>query len=254
MRLSLRHTPLPLLLLIAATHAVSPASRSPAPILGAARRASQSGATTHLLAAAAEPPPVSVGTTVLQIVNNVAGAGILTLAAGMAGGVGSIPAAALCLALGLISGFSFYLIGAACEATGQTSFKGLWAQTLGASTTWIVDASIALMCLSAAIIYSGILGDVFTQLLAFAGVPDRANVRSINIAALTAFAVAPLSLLKDLSALAFTSLLGCVAVMYTVVFVVTRGACRPWAIHVGRANCTCCMWLLNLLQAHVSHT
>ena len=47
--------------------------------------------------------------------------------------------------------------------TGETSFKGLWATTLGPSTTWLVDLTIAIMCLSAATIYSGILGDTSTQ-------------------------------------------------------------------------------------------
>ena len=69
------------------------------------------------------PPPVGLQMTVLQIVNNVAGAGILTLSAGMTGGVGSVPAALLCLALGAISGVTFHLIGASCELTKQTSFK-----------------------------------------------------------------------------------------------------------------------------------
>ena len=49
--------------------------------------------------------------------------------------------------------------------TGETSFKGLWDATLGSGSAWLVDLSIALMCLSAAIIYAGILGDTATSLL-----------------------------------------------------------------------------------------
>ena len=41
------------------------------------------------------------------------------------------------------------------------------------------------------------------------------NERATNIAAITLVALTPLSLLKDMSALAFTSLLGCVAVENT---------------------------------------
>jgi len=41
------------------------------------------------------------------------------------------------------------------------------------------------------------------------------NERATNIAAITLVALTPLSLLKDVSALAFTSLLGCVAVVNT---------------------------------------
>ena len=98
--------------------------------------------------------------TAVQIVNNVAGAGILTLSAGMSAGVGWVPASALCLMMGAISGYTFYVLGKSCEMTGETTFKGLWSRTLGTGSSWVVDASVALMCLSAATIYSGILGDV----------------------------------------------------------------------------------------------
>ena len=45
----------------------------------------------------------------MQIVNNVAGAGILTLSAGMAAGVGWVPSGILCIGLGIVSGITFYL-------------------------------------------------------------------------------------------------------------------------------------------------
>jgi len=160
--------------------------------------------------------------TAFQIINNVAGAGILTLSAGMAAGIGWLPAIAVCIALGIISGFTFYLLGEACELTGTTTFKDLWAATLGESSSWVVDVCIGLMCLASCTIYSGILGDVFTPLLNVAGVPARFNTRSTNIIVLAAAVLAPLSLLEDLTKLAFTSMLGCLAVLYTVLFIARR--------------------------------
>ena len=177
-----------------------------------------------------EPRGSSMLSMVLQIVNNVAGAGILTLSAGMSAGVGSIPAALLCLMLGVLSGVTFHLIGIACELTGETTFKGLWTATLGASTAWTVDATIALMCLSAAIIYAGILGDTSTQLLNLAGVPAWLNARGMNIAIITVCALTPLSLLEDVSALSFTSMLGCAAVTYTAAFIFTRAIDGSYAL------------------------
>lgn len=88
--------------------------------------------------------------TVLQIINNVAGAGILTLSAGMSAGVGWVPATILCMVMGAISGYTFYIVGEGCELVDETSFQGLWSRALGPSSSWIVDASIALMCFSAA--------------------------------------------------------------------------------------------------------
>ena len=161
-------------------------------------------------------------TTAFQIINNVAGAGILTLSAGMAAGIGWVPAIAVCITLGCISGFTFYLLGEACALTGTTTFKELWAATLGEESSWVVDVCIGLMCLACCIIYSGILGDVFTPLLMVAGVPPRFNTRSSNILLITAAVLAPLSLLEDLTKLAFTSMVGCLAVLYTVLFIARR--------------------------------
>ncbi len=61
--------------------------------------------------------------SVFNLVNNVAGAGILTLSAGMASGSGYIPAMLICAVLGALSGHSFSIIGDACELTGEVDFK-----------------------------------------------------------------------------------------------------------------------------------
>ena len=55
-----------------------------------------------------------------------------------------------------------------------------------------------------------------------AGVPPRFNTRSSNILLITAAVLAPLSLLEDLTKLAFTSMVGCLAVLYTVLFIARR--------------------------------
>lgn len=164
----------------------------------------------------------TIPASVFNLINNVAGAGILTLSAGMAGGTGWIPAICICATLGAISAHTFKLIGAACELTGEDDFKGLWSRTIGEDSTYMVDSIIAIMCLAAAVIYSGILGDVFTPLLASAGLPSRYNTRTSNIVILTVGLLLPMSIIKNLSALAFTSILGFSAIMYTVIFIVTR--------------------------------
>lgn len=112
--------------------------------------------------------------------------------------------------------------------------KGLWARTIGPNSTYIVDAMIAIMCIACAVIYSGILGDVFTPLLAQAGFPDKWNGRTSNILAITALFLLPLSLIKDLSALAFTSILGFSAIIYTVIFIVIRALDGTYKAGVGK--------------------
>lgn len=93
---------------------------------------------------------------------------------------------------------------------------------------------IATMCLACAVIYSGILGDVFTPLLAQAGLPDSWNGRTSNILAITVALLFPLSLIKDLSALAFTSILGFSAIMYTVVFIIIRALDGTYKVGSGK--------------------
>jgi amino acid permease len=78
--------------------------------------------------------------------------------------------------------------------------QGLWAATFGPETTWVVDSMIAVLCLACAVIYSGILGDVFTQLLSQSRVlPSGWNTRGGNIVVITALALLPMSLIKNLS-------------------------------------------------------
>jgi len=164
----------------------------------------------------------SISSSVFNLVNNVAGAGILTLSSGVASGTGLIPAIMICGILAALSGHCFSIIGEACELTGEVDFKGLWKRTIGERSAYLVDLMIAVMCLSCSVIYSGILGDVFTPLLKQAGFPDQWNVRASNIVVITSVLLLPLSLIKDLSALAFTSILGFGAILYTVLFIILR--------------------------------
>lgn len=172
--------------------------------------------------------------SVFNLVNNVAGAGILTLSAGMASGTGWITAMLICAFLGATGGHCFSIIGEACELTGESDFKGLWGRTIGEKSTFLVDTMIAIMCLACSVIYSGILGDVFTPLLSQAGFPDQLNGRTSNILAITSCILLPLSLIKDLSALAFTSILGFAAIMYTVLFIVVRALDGTYNVGTGR--------------------
>ena len=61
--------------------------------------------------------------SVFNLVNNVAGAGLLTLAAAKAtANVGWIPAISITVCLAALSAHTFTLIGKACEITGEKNF------------------------------------------------------------------------------------------------------------------------------------
>ena len=81
------------------------------------------GAKKEEVATAVPGGKASISASVFNLVNNVAGAGILTLSAGMAPGTGWVPAIIICTVLGLLSAHTFSIIGEACELTGEVDFK-----------------------------------------------------------------------------------------------------------------------------------
>jgi amino acid permease len=173
---------------------------------------------------------MSLGSVILQIFNNVKGAGVLTLAAGMAAGrVGWLPATLLCLVLGALAGTTFYLVGAACDLTGEETFKGLWSKAFGESSSWVVDASISAMCFMVLAIYCGILGDVITQLATRFGLASSLNHRPINIGMLSITTLLPLCNV-DLANLGFAGILGVAAIGYTVIFTLLRALDGSYAL------------------------
>jgi len=105
---------------------------------------------------------------------------------------------------------------------------------MGEETTWVVDSLIAVLCLAVCVIYSGVIGDVFTPLLSQAGFPAKYNNRGTNILAITIALLLPMSLIKNLSALAFTSILGFCAIMYTVIFINYRALDGSYKVGSGK--------------------
>eukprot|EP00546_Thalassionema_frauenfeldii_P019797 CAMPEP_0178903384 /NCGR_PEP_ID=MMETSP0786-20121207/5126_1 /TAXON_ID=186022 /ORGANISM="Thalassionema frauenfeldii, Strain CCMP 1798" /LENGTH=521 /DNA_ID=CAMNT_0020574747 /DNA_START=8 /DNA_END=1573 /DNA_ORIENTATION=- len=164
----------------------------------------------------------SMATSIFNLANNVAGAGILTLAAGKATGTGWIPSIIICFVLALCSSHTFVIIGKACEMTNEHTFKELWDEAFGERTAWFVDTLVFLQCFFVSIIYTGLLGDTFSALLRSGGSSSIFTHRTSVIQILAVCILWPLSLIKDVSSLAFTSILGLAAVLYTVFFIVLR--------------------------------
>ena len=177
----------------------------------------------------------SIATSVFNLANNVAGAGILTLAGAKASGTGWIPSIVLCLALATVSSHTFSLIGKSCEMTGLDSFKDLWAYAFGSEeSAWVVDTMVFVQCFFVSIIYTGLLGDVFSALLrGTLGIQEWWTSRTSIIILAASTILFPLNLIRDLSSLGFTSVLGLIAVLYTVGFIAFRALDGTYGIGNG---------------------
>lgn len=172
----------------------------------------------------------SILTSVFNLANNVAGAGILTLAAGKASGTGWVPSILTCVTLAFCSAHTFVLIGKACEMTGERTFKGLWSKAFSPKSAWIVDSMVFIQCFFVSIIYTGLLGDIFSALLKSSSIPSLLTSRTSIILIAATCLLWPLNLIRDLSSLGFTSILGLFAVLYTVFFIVFRSLDGSYAL------------------------
>ena len=95
----------------------------PAPTASPAPAINRGGAQRKEAAKGADGHGASMAASIFNLVNNVAGAGILTLAAGKAAGTGWIPSVAIVCFLGWAASNTFRLIAKACELTGENDFK-----------------------------------------------------------------------------------------------------------------------------------
>jgi len=172
-------------------------------------------------------PPPGTSTLVASIVNlakNIIGGGMLALPAGLAAGAGTgyMPAYLLLAFSAVSSAYTFILVGRSVEATKSRSFKEAWSRTVGPSKAWVVDYAITALAFGICIVYACFVGDTFTSLLKGAGLPGWMSSREASIIGVTLTVLFPLTLLRDLSALQYTSYVGIGAVFYTVVFIALR--------------------------------
>ncbi|CAM9750577.1 unnamed protein product [Ascophyllum nodosum] len=157
--------------------------------------------------------------SIFNLVKNVVGAGILAIPGGVTAFSQSktavVPAVAMIVALGSLSGYCFSLIGRVCAATGATSYGDAWAKTVGKRTAWLPTSSCTFKTFFACMIYSIIIGDVFSDVLKAFGAPAVLAARTNILCLVSATVLFPLCLLKDLSALSFTSIAGVLGTVYT---------------------------------------
>jgi len=179
----------------------------------------------------------TITASTFNLAKNIIGGGMLALPAGMAagGGTGLIPAFALVLSTCILSAYTFVLLGKSVQYTKAASFKDLWAKTIGSHSAWVIDAAIFAICFGVCTVYGCFLGDIFSSLASlFPSLPTFIASRTGSIIGITGLVLLPLCLLRDLSALKYSSMAGIGAVIYVTGFIVKRCFDGTYAIGSGR--------------------
>ena len=131
-----------------------------------------------------------------------------------------------------MSWYSLLSYGRAADAVldpdgHQDSLASVWAEAVpnGKQTTYIPNYGCALLTFGCLLFYSAFIGDLFGSLasgLLPAAVPNIFKKRSSVLLLLHLVPILPLCLLKDLSALKYSSLTGLMGIFYTIYFVWKR--------------------------------
>lgn len=187
------------------------------------------GARTKLRSDAAAAAPergdgtATIPNEVFNLVKGIVGSGVLSLPYGIAvyGDAPSavIPATIIVALMGVISAYTFGLIGRVCQATNTESYSEAWDATVGPSTAGIVAFSCFFDCFAGILSYSMILADTFVNLLEFGGISIS---RTQSLLGVTGFVLTPLCFMKNLSSLAPFSLVGILGMLYTAVAMAIR--------------------------------
>ncbi|KAI8327611.1 transmembrane amino acid transporter protein-domain-containing protein [Blakeslea trispora] len=160
----------------------------------------------------------------INLSNTILGTGMLAMPAALAS-VGLIPGIVMILYAGCTSCFGLYFLARCADRVGgrNASFSSL------SKLTWpklgiFFDTAIAIKCFGVAISYLIILGDLMPQVL-LSFFPKAKEVellmdRKFWISLSMVTAVGPLSYLRRLDSLKYTSLVALFAVVYLVVIVV----------------------------------
>ncbi|CAK9003635.1 Vacuolar amino acid transporter 2 [Durusdinium trenchii] len=158
---------------------------------------------------------------VINMLADISPAGVLPLAFGMSG-TGYIPSIMLLLLFGTAAAYMMFLVSRTIEIAGVKSYDRLWEKCIGRDSKWIPTVVLWLVCFGNALAYICMVGDLISMCLPGFGI--HFLPRSYCIALLALFPLLPLCMLKDLSALAPTSFLALIAVLYMAIMMVIRYA------------------------------
>jgi len=140
--------------------------------------------------------------------------------------IGYAPLFILLALVTLLCGYTFWLHAILCEISGRKDVQSQWRTLIGPRTRWVPLVVTTLVCFGNVLEFTCFFTDILTLLLRSSGVHIS---RSLICVMFSCLPVLPLCLLKDFSALEPSSILGCTAVLFTVVMMVVRACDGSYA-------------------------
>jgi len=150
--------------------------------------------------------------------------GFLPLASGMAS-TGVAPGVLLVVLFYGLCTHTMFTVGKSTDITGATTFAEQWAIAVSEKTSWLPTVVVACVCFGCTISYACFYADIFSSALPL--------TRSQCLVGFALLPMLPLCMLKDLSALAPSSFVAFLSVIYTAIVMVIR-CCDGSYAHGGR--------------------
>lgn len=165
---------------------------------------------------------VSLPRQVFNIIKNIVGEGMLSLAAAMSKGTGVFPAILITLLMALLFTYSFSMIGRVAHATHEKRFNeigsALSSKCFGTFISVVCMLKTAMTCLAFSISISELGQDIFKAF----GMEGFWTIRQVVLVLFTLFILTPLCLIRDLSMLSITSIIGVLCEVGVIVFMTAR--------------------------------
>lgn len=154
--------------------------------------------------------------TLLNIIMNLVGEGMLSLPFGVAAGTGVISAIMISVAFCSFMGYTFHLMGRMCYATGQTNHKACGEQVSGPILAQTMSVVLMIKTLFTCLTYSIVIGQSFSKILHFWKLTGPFTTQGGVLIVIACVVLLPLCCQKDLSILSYTSFIGICGEIFVV--------------------------------------
>jgi len=155
---------------------------------------------------------------IVNIVADIAPVGFLPVASGIKY-IGFIPSFTAMFVLMYVCVYTMWMTSRNCEITGSLQLDRQWAMVIGPRTAWVPVMASAIACFGDNVAFACFFADMFEDAFSTVGISMSRTQCCIMF---SVFPTLPLCLLKELSALAPSSAMGVLAIIFTLMAMVHR--------------------------------